>query len=63
MTTRVRGFAALAAFMGAASMITASAANLNFLDKSPVSYFTPEDFELMHNNAVKALDPEAVLVE
>lgn len=56
MTTRVRGLAALAAFMGAASMITASAANLNFLDKSPVSYFTPEDFELMHNNAVKALD-------
>jgi hypothetical protein len=56
MTTRVGGFAALAALVGAASMITASAANLGFLDKSPISYFTPEDMELMRSNALKVLD-------
>jgi hypothetical protein len=56
MTTRARGFATLAALLGAASMITASAANLAFLDKSPISYFTPEDMELMRTNALKVLD-------
>ena len=56
MTTRVRSFAALAALMGSAALITASAANLGFLDKSPVAYFTPEDMDLMRNNATKVLD-------
>jgi hypothetical protein len=57
MMTRVRSFAALAAFMvSAAAMVTASAANLGFLDKSPISYFSPEDMELMRSNATKVLD-------
>jgi surface antigen len=40
-------------------MNCASAGNLSFLDKSPVSYFKPEDHDLMYQNARKALDDSA----
>jgi hypothetical protein len=41
-------------------VITASAGNLSFLDNSPVSYFNPEDMDLMRQNAVTVLDaPDA----
>lgn len=59
MTTRIGGFAALAAVVLCAAMTTAFAANLGFLDKSPISYFTTEDMDLMHGNALKALDADA----
>ena len=54
MTTRA-WLAALALFAGGA-VITASAGNLSFLENSPVSYFKPEDVELMRQNALKLLD-------
>jgi hypothetical protein len=56
MTTRIHGLAALAAVLVSAAMSAAFAANLGFLDKSPISYFTPEDMDLMHSNAIKVLD-------
>ena len=56
MTTRIRGFAALVAVLVCAATSTAFAANLGFLDQSPISYFKPEDMDLMHSNALKALD-------
>lgn len=56
MTTRIRGFAPLAAVLVWAAMSTAFAANLSFLDQSPIAYFTPEDMDLMHGNALKVLD-------
>jgi hypothetical protein len=56
MTNRIRGLAALATVLLSAAMSAAFAANLGFLDKSPISYFTPEDMDLMHSNALKALD-------
>jgi hypothetical protein len=56
MTTRTHGFAALTAVVVCAVMSTAFAANLGFLDRSPISYFTPEDMDLMHGNALKVLD-------
>ena len=36
--------------------MTASAGNLSFLDASPLAYFKPEDYDLMHQNALKLLD-------
>jgi hypothetical protein len=60
MTTRIRGLAALAAVMVSAAMSNGFAANLGFLDQSPVSYFTKEDMDLMHSNALKALDAAGV---
>ena len=47
--------AALALFAGGV-VNTASAGNLSFLDTSPISYFTPEDHDLMRQNALKLLD-------
>ena len=58
MTTRTWGLGALAAVLISAATSAALAANLSFLDKSPISYFTPEDMDLMRTNALKALDAD-----
>jgi surface antigen len=42
--------------VGLTAMTCASAGNLSFLDKSPLAYFKPDDMEMMHQNARKALD-------
>lgn len=51
-----RRLAVLALLVGAASSVAAYASNLNFLRNSPLSYFQPEDVELMRQNARKVLD-------
>ena len=58
MRTHVRGLAALAVLAAGASLTTASAGNLSFLDQSPVAYFTREDFDMMHENSNKVLDAQ-----
>ncbi len=54
MMISARCLAALTLLAGCAA--TASAGNLSFLDNSPVSYFSPEDMDLMRDNARKVLD-------
>jgi surface antigen len=56
MTTRARCGAALALIMGAAAAISAHGSNLSFLGKSPISYFKPEDMQLLRQTAMKVLD-------
>jgi surface antigen len=56
MRTRAQYLAAVALVMGFTALSSASAGNLSFLDKSPVAYFKPDDMEMMHQNARKALD-------
>jgi hypothetical protein len=56
MGTRVRGLVALAFFAAGTAPTTASGGNLSFLDKSPLSYFTPEDMDLMRQNSIQVLD-------
>lgn len=56
MMTRARCLAALALLAGCTAANTASAGNLSFLDTSPLTYFKPEDMELMRQNALKVLD-------
>ena len=56
MGTRAQYLAAVALVMGFTALSSASAGNLSFLDKSPVAYFKPDDMEMMHQNARKALD-------
>ena len=51
--------AAAAVLVSCAVIGSASGANLNFLDKSPISYFRGDDMELMRQNAQKALDDPA----
>jgi hypothetical protein len=46
---------AFALFVGC-TVVTAPAGNLSFLGTSPLSSFTPEDMELMRQNAQKVLD-------
>ncbi len=56
MLIGARCLAALTLFAGGTAVTTASAGNLSFLDNSPVSYFSPEDMDLMRDNARKVLD-------
>jgi hypothetical protein len=56
MMNRARYRAALVLFAGCAAVITASAGNLSFLANSPLSYFTPEDMNLMQENSMRVLD-------
>jgi hypothetical protein len=56
MTTRACCAAALALVVGATAAISAYGSNLSFLGKSPVSYFKPDDMELMRQTAMKVLD-------
>jgi len=56
MRNCARYLAALALVAGCTVVITASAGNLSFLADSPVSYFNPEDMELMRQNSLKVLD-------
>jgi hypothetical protein len=56
MTTRAPHLAALAFLAGLTALGPASGSNLNFLGNSPLSYFKPEDMELMRQNALKVLD-------
>jgi hypothetical protein len=53
MTIRARCLALIA---GCTAAITASAGNLSFLANSPLSYFTPEDMNLMQENSTRVLD-------
>lgn len=46
----------LALFVAAATSVAAHASNLSFLNDSPLSYFKPEDVDLMMQNARKVLD-------
>ena len=46
----------VALLVGAASGVTAYAANLSFLNNSPLAYFQPEDVDHMMENARKVLD-------
>ncbi len=55
MTIRTRRLLS-ALLAGCAAAVTASAGNLSFLEKSPLSYFTPEDMDLMRQNSMKVLD-------
>lgn len=56
MMIRARWLAAATFIAGCTAVITASAGNLSFLADSPVSYFKPDDTELMRQNAIKVLD-------
>jgi len=56
MMTRAHRLAALGLVAGCAAMGMASAGNLGFLDKSPISYFNADDTELMRQNALEVLD-------
>jgi hypothetical protein len=56
MTTRAPYLAAAAFVVGSIAVTSASAGNLSFLDKSPLSYFRGDDMELMRQNAQKVLD-------
>jgi hypothetical protein len=58
MRTHVRGLVAFALLVAGTALTTASGGNLSFLDKSPVSYFTPEDFDMMHQNSTQVLDAQ-----
>lgn len=51
-----RHLALLALLVGAATSAAAYASNLSFLKNSPLSYFQPEDVDLMMQNARKVLD-------
>ena len=52
----IRAWLAALALFAAGVANTAFAGNLSFLDTSPLSYFTPEDHDLMRQNALKLLD-------
>lgn len=56
MRIRAQWLAAVALVTGFVALSSASAGNLSFLDKSPLAYFKPDDMEMMHQNARKALD-------
>jgi surface antigen len=56
MRIRAQWLAAVALITGFTALSSASAGNLSFLDKSPLAYFKPDDMEMMHQNARKALD-------
>ena len=56
MTARARCAVALALIAGFAAAISAYGSNLSFLGKSPISYFKPDDMELMRQSAMKVLD-------
>jgi hypothetical protein len=57
MTTRATYLAAAAAILAMPTALTpAFGGNLNFLGNSPLSYFKPEDMELMRQNAMKVLE-------
>jgi hypothetical protein len=62
MSIRAKWLAASALIAAATAVVTGSAGNLSFLANSPVSYFNPDDMELMRQNANKVLeatDPNA----
>jgi hypothetical protein len=42
--------------VGSAAAIAVSAGNLSFLADSPLSYFKPDDMDLMRANALKVLE-------
>lgn len=46
----------LALLVGGVAALTTYAGNLTFLNDSPISYFKPEDTDLMMENARKVLD-------
>ncbi len=51
---------AAAALLGSlAGAMPVSAGNLSFLDKSPLTYFTPADMQMMRQAALKVLDDSA----
>ena len=56
MSTRAPWRTALALLAGFAAAIPASGSNLGFLGKSPISYFKPDDMNLMRQSALKVLD-------
>ena len=56
MLNRARYLAALAFIAGCTAAVTTSAGNLSFLANSPLSYFSPDDMELMRQNSLKVLD-------
>lgn len=56
MGSRAGCLAVTVLLVGVTAMNCASAGNLSFLDKSPISYFKPDDMEMMRQNARKALD-------
>jgi 17 kDa common-antigen outer membrane protein len=56
MRTRASYLAVIVLLVGFTAMHGASAGNLSFLDKSPLSYFKPDDMEMMRQNALKVLD-------
>ena len=58
MMTRARSFTSIP-LLAVIAATTSSAANLDFLEHSPISDFTPQDMELMHQNALKVLDDPA----
>jgi hypothetical protein len=53
---RSRRASLLVLLVSAVSAIAAHAANLNFLQNSPISYFQPQDTDLMMKNARAVLD-------
>jgi hypothetical protein len=58
MRTHVRGRVAFTLLAAVTALTTASGGNLSFLDQSPVSRFTPEDVDMMHQNSIQALDAQ-----
>jgi hypothetical protein len=54
--TTPRTYLAAGTLLLSAMLAPAWGGNLNFLDKSPVSYFKGDDMELMRQNALKVLD-------
>src|SRR5215469_7857469 len=58
MRTHVRALAALAFLAAGIPLTTALGGNLSFLDQSPVSRFTPEDVDMMHQNSIQVLDAQ-----
>jgi surface antigen len=56
MRARAGYLAVIVLGVGFTAVNGVSAGNLSFLDKSPLAYFKPDDMEMMHTNANKALD-------
>ena len=56
MTVRANYPVVVGVLVSLMALVPAAASNLNFLGNSPLSYFKPEDMELMRQNALKVLD-------
>ena len=59
MRIRTRWLAASALIAGCTAVISVSAGNLSFLADTPLAHFSPQDMDLMRQNATKVLDDPA----